>query len=199
MQSGKRVKKMNDLNILLVGVGGQGTILASKMLADVALQSGLDVQMSEIHGMAQRGGSVVTHVKMGRQLNSPLVEKGEADIILAFEQLEALRWAEYLKPDGEMLISTQIIEPIPVILGKAVYPQGIVAALQEKAGKIFDIDALAAAEGCGNPKVSNIVMMGVLARRLDFAKESWIASLKDKVPEKALDENLCAFEFGYKQ
>ncbi|MHB8157826.1 MAG: indolepyruvate oxidoreductase subunit beta [Desulfocucumaceae bacterium] len=188
---------MNSLNVLLVGVGGQGTILASKVLADVALQSGLDVKMSEIHGMAQRGGSVVTHVKMGEKINSPLVEKGEADIILAFEQLEALRWLEYLKPTGEIIVSLQVIEPVPVILGKAVYPQGIVEALRSKVEKVTAVDAMAIAAKCGNPKVSNVVLVGILAQKLSFAKESWIASLKDKVPEKAQTENLKAFEEGY--
>lgn len=188
---------MNSLNILLVGVGGQGTILASNMLAEVALKSGMDVKMSEIHGMAQRGGSVVTHVKMSEKVYSPLVEKTEADIILAFEQLEALRWLEYLKPEGEVIVNLQVIEPVPVILGKAVYPQGIVDLLRGKVEKVTAVDALAIATECGNPKVSNVVMMGVLAQKLGFPKESWLTSLKDKVPEKFLSENLKAFEKGY--
>lgn len=188
---------MNSLNILLVGVGGQGTILASNMLAEVALKSGMDVKMSEIHGMAQRGGSVVTHVKMGEKVYSPLVEKGEADIVLAFEQLEALRWLEYLKPAGEVIVSLQVIEPVPVILGKAAYPQGIVDVLRGKVEKVTAADAMAIAADCGNSKVSNVVMMGILAQKLAFPKESWLASLKDKVPEKFLSENLKAFEKGY--
>lgn len=188
---------MNSQNILLVGVGGQGTILASKLLAEVALQSGLDVKMSEIHGMAQRGGSVVTHVKMGEKIHSPLVEKGDADIILAFEQLEALRWLEYLKPQGEVIVSMQVIEPVPVILGKAEYPQGIVDVLCSKVDKITAVDALSIASECGNAKVSNVVMMGVLAQKMGFPQESWITSLNDKVPVKFLAENIQAFEKGF--
>jgi indolepyruvate ferredoxin oxidoreductase beta subunit len=188
---------MNSQNILLVGVGGQGTILASKLLVEVALQSGMDVKMSEIHGMAQRGGSVVTHVKMGERVHSPLVEKGEADIILAFEQLEALRWLEYLKPQGEVIVSLQIIEPVPVIIGKAEYPQGIVDVLCSKVDKVTAVDALSIASECGNTKVSNVVMMGVLAQKMGFSKESWITSLNDIIPERFLAENIKAFEKGF--
>ncbi|MDX9871414.1 MAG: indolepyruvate oxidoreductase subunit beta [Clostridia bacterium] len=188
---------MREKNILLVGVGGQGAILASKVLAEVALKSGLDVKMSEIHGMAQRGGSVVTHVKMSDKVHSPLVEKGEADVILAFEQLEALRWLEYLKPQGEVIVSLQVMEPVPVILGKAEYPQGIVDLLYSKVDRVTAVDALAIATECGNAKASNVVMMGVLAQKLGFPQESWLASLKEIVPEKLLAVNLKAFEKGY--
>lgn len=188
---------MNEQNILLVGVGGQGTILASKILAEVALKSGLDVKMSEIHGMAQRGGSVVTHVKMSDKVYSPLVEKGAADVILAFEQLEALRWLEYLKPEGEVIVSLQVMEPVPVILGKAEYPQDIVGRLYSKVAKVTAVDALSIASECGNAKASNVVMMGVLAQKLGFPQESWLDSLKEIVPEKLLAVNLQAFEKGY--
>lgn len=188
---------LSNLNLLLVGVGGQGTILASKVLVEVVLQSGLDVKMSEIHGMAQRGGSVITHVKIGEKVYSPLVEKGEADIILSFEQLEALRWLEYLKPQGQIIVSTQVIEPVPVILGKAEYPRDIVGALRKKAGIVNAVEALAIAEECGNSKVSNVVMIGVLAQKLNFPEEKWLNSLRDKVPERLLDVNLRAFKRGY--
>lgn len=188
---------LSNLNLLLVGVGGQGTILASKVLVEVVLQSGLDVKMSEIHGMAQRGGSVITHVKIGEKVYSPLVEKGEADIILSFEQLEALRWLEYLKPQGQIIVSTQVIEPVPVILGKAEYPRDIVGALRKKAGIVNAVEALAIAEECGNSKVSNVVMIGVLAQKLNFPEEKWLNSLRDKVPKRLLDVNLRAFKRGY--
>jgi indolepyruvate ferredoxin oxidoreductase beta subunit len=188
-----------NLSLLLVGVGGQGTILASKVLTDVALESGLDVKMSEIHGMAQRGGSVVTQVKIGEEIFSPLIEKGEADAILAFEQLEALRWLEYLKPGGKLIISTQVIEPVPVILGKAKYPEGIVKAIEAKTGGVIALDALEIAAGCGNPKTSNVVLMGVLAQKLGFPKELWVKALTNRVPASLLEVNLKAFETGYTQ
>lgn len=187
---------MNNLNLLLVGVGGQGTILASKVLAEVAMQSGLDVKMSEIHGMAQRGGSVVTHVKIGEKVASPLVEKGEADIILAFEQLEALRWLEYLRPQGRILLSSQVIEPVPVILGKAKYPEHIIAVIEGLIARTTAVDALAAAAGCGNAKASNVVMIGALARELDFGKEVWLAALEKLLPSSLLAVNTAAFEKG---
>lgn len=185
------------LNILLVGVGGQGTILASNVLAEVALQSGLKVKMSEIHGMSQRGGSVVTHVKMGEEVFSPLIEKGEADIILAFEQLEALRWLEYLRPSGQMLVNTQIILPAPVISGKAQYPQGIVGKLQEKNPTVKSIDALGIAIECGNAKASNVVMVGMLAKELNFPKDLWLEVLEKKVPTRLLEINTRAFQRGF--
>ncbi len=187
---------MNNINLLLVGVGGQGTILASKVLAEVAMQSGLDVKMSEIHGMAQRGGSVVTHVKIGSKVFSPLVEKGEADIIMAFEQLEALRWLDYLKPEGEVLVSRQIIEPVPVILGKAKYPDNIVAEVKKVVSRVIAVDAVDIAGDCGNPKASNVVMIGMLAQKLDFSREVWIEALRKLVPPALLQINEAAFEKG---
>ncbi len=186
-----------QLNILLVGVGGQGTILASNILAEVAMQSGLMVKMSEIHGMSQRGGSVVTHVKIGSEVYSPLIEKGEADVILAFEQLEALRWMEYLRPGGKMLINTQKISPAPVSSGKASYPQDIVAKLTAKQATVKTIDALETAIKCGSAKASNVVLVGLLAKRLDFSKELWHKVLTEKVPARLLEVNLKAFAEGY--
>lgn len=188
---------MNNLSLLLVGVGGQGTILASKVITDVALASGLDVKMSEVHGMAQRGGSVVTQVKIGEEVHSPLVEKGEAQVILAFEQLEALRWLEYLKPGGEVIVNLQVIEPMPVIIGRAKYPAGIVEAIGSKAEKVTVIDALDIAQACGNPKVSNVVMMGVLAKKLDFDLQLWLDALEKRVPSHLIQVNLEAFRQGY--
>lgn len=186
-----------ELNVLLVGVGGQGTILASNVLAEVAMQSGLAVKMSEIHGMSQRGGSVVTHVKIGPEVFSPLIEKGEADLILAFEELEALRWIEYLRPGGHMLVNTQQITPAPVSIGKAKYPQGIVEKLSAKNAALTTIDALAIATKCGNTKVSNVALVGMLAKRLDFPKDLWLKVLAQKVPARLLEINLKAFNEGH--
>lgn len=188
---------MNNLSLLLVGVGGQGTILATKLLADVALNSGLDVKMSEIHGMAQRGGSVVTQIKIGEKIYSPLVEKGEADIVLAFEQLEALRWLEYIRTDGVLILNTQKIEPMPVILGQAEYPEHILREIEERVTKVTAVDALGIAKECGNPKVSNIVMMGVLARKLEYPKELWLEALTQRVAPKFLEINKFAFAKGF--
>lgn len=188
---------MNNLNLLLVGVGGQGTILASNILAEVALKSGRDVKMSEILGMAQRGGSVVTQVKMGEKVFSPLIDKGEADIVLAFEQLEALRWLEYVKPQGEVIINTQVIEPLPVILGKAQYPQGIIAAIRSRVKQVTTVNALEIAASCGDARAVNIVMMGVLAQKLDFPKAVWVEALKNTVKSASFAINLKAFEKGF--
>ncbi|MFY9174541.1 MAG: indolepyruvate oxidoreductase subunit beta [Peptococcia bacterium] len=185
------------LNVLLVGVGGQGTILASNILAEVAMKSGLVVKMSEIHGMSQRGGSVVTHVKIGPEVFSPLIEKGEADLILAFEELEALRWLEYLRPGGKMLVNTQNITPAPVSIGKAKYPQAIIEKLTSKNANVSTIDALSIATRCGNKKVSNVALVGMLAKRLDFPKDLWIKVLSEKVPARLQETNLQAFNEGY--
>jgi len=185
------------LSILLVGVGGQGTILAGKVLSEVAMQCGLAVKMSEIHGMSQRGGSVITHVKLGEQVFSPLVEKGEADLILAFEQLEALRWLEYLRPGGQVIVNTQIIEPVPVLIGKAQYPQEILEKIKSKNAVLTALDAMAIAAECGNTKVSNVVMMGMLARKLDFPKALWLKALEKKIPASLLEVNTLAFERGF--
>lgn len=184
-------------NILLVGVGGQGTILASKILSQVALESGFDVKMSEIHGMAQRGGSVVTQVRLGQQIFSPLVQEGEADIILAFEQLEALRWLPYLREDGAIIVNTQVIEPMPVITGVAQYPENIISNIRAKRANVTAVDALEKALEAGNPKASNVVLMGVLARKMGLDRELWQKALAAKIPAKLLEVNRRAFAAGY--
>lgn len=188
---------MDKLNIMIVGVGGQGTLLASRVLGNVALKEGYDVKLSEVHGMAQRGGSVVTYVKLGDKVYSPIVDKGEADIIIAFEQLEALRWVEYLKEDGKLVVNEQKINPMPVIIGKAKYPENIIQRLKENFKNVITLDALNIAKECGNIKAVNTVLLGLLAKSMNIDKESWIESLKENVPEKALDVNLKAFEAGY--
>jgi indolepyruvate ferredoxin oxidoreductase beta subunit len=188
---------MNKLNIMLVGVGGQGTLLASRVLGAVAMKRGYDVKVSEVHGMSQRGGSVVTYVKMGDRVYSPLIEKGEADIILAFEELEALRWLEYLKKDGSLVVNEQEINPMPVITGKAKYPEGIVEKLKENIGKVTSIDALKIAKECGNIKSVNMVLIGVMAASTGIGRDVWLDAMKEIIPAKLLEVNLKAFEAGY--
>lgn len=188
---------MNNLNIMIVGVGGQGTLLASRVLGTVALKKGFDVKVSEVHGMSQRGGSVETYVKMGEKVYSPLIEKGEADVILAFEQLEALRWIEYLKADGKLITSDQKIDPMPVIIGKAKYPENILPKLRDKVKNIVSTDALKIAKECGNIKAVNTVLIGMLAASSDIEKEVWLEAIREVVPQKFLEVNLKAFEAGY--
>ncbi len=188
---------MNNLSIMIVGVGGQGTLLASRVLGNVALKQSLDVKVSEVHGMSQRGGSVVTYVKMEKKVYSPLIEMGEADVILAFERLEALRWADYLKNGGTMVVNEQRIDPMPVIIGKANYPERIIERLKEKIKNTITIDALKIARECGNIKTVNIVLLGLLAKLTGIAKDVWQEAIREVVPAKVLDVNLKAFEKGY--
>jgi indolepyruvate ferredoxin oxidoreductase beta subunit len=188
---------MNNLYIMIVGVGGQGTLLASRVLGTVALKMQWDVKVSEVHGMSQRGGSVVTYVKMGPKVYSPLIEKGEADVILAFERLEAFRWADYLRPGGQMLLNDQRIDPMPVIIGKAKYPERITENLAAKVPGTVAIDALKIAKECGNPKAVNIVLLGFLARSAPIPKPVWLEAIREVIPAKILDLNMKAFEAGY--
>jgi indolepyruvate ferredoxin oxidoreductase beta subunit len=197
MRLRKLVAVMNKLNIMIVGVGGQGTLLASRVLGNVALKKNFDVKVSEVHGMAQRGGSVVTYVKMGTKVFSPLIEKGEADVVLAFERLEALRWSDYLKEGGTIIVNEQRIDPMPVITGKAKYPEHIIEKLAEKNDKTIAIDALKIAKECGNIKAVNIVLMGLLAKSIAIEREIWLEAIREVVPAKALEVNLKAFEAGY--
>lgn len=190
---------MNDLNILIVGVGGQGTLLASRILGSVANLTGKDVKVSEVHGMSQRGGSVITYVKMGEKVASPIIEKGEADIILAFELLEGYRWVDYLSPTGVMLVNDQKIDPMPVITGSEDYPENILQKLDEKVNKIISANALEIASECGNMKAVNVVLIGMLAARTGIPKEIWKQALKETVPGKALEVNEKAFEKGYNE
>lgn len=190
---------MSDItNILIVGVGGQGTILASRVLSGVIQKIGLDVKVSEIHGMAQRGGSVVTQVRYGRDVASPIISKGEADIILAFEKLEALRWLPYLKKTGSILINDQRIDPMPVIMGAAEYPADALAVIRQLRDKVIVIDALKIAVEAGNAKAVNVVLLGLLSRHLEIDKEIWLDVMKETTPAKFLETNLMAFEAGYK-
>ena len=188
---------MSVKSIMFVGVGGQGTLLASRILGNALMALGYDVKVSEVHGMAQRGGSVVTYVKYGEKVYSPLVEKGEADIIVAFEQLEALRYLSYLKKDGEIIVSTQIIEPMPVITGKEQYPANIIEKLKNTGVRVRDIAALELALAAGSSKAINTVLIGVMAKVSEIEKDIWVKSLTETVPPKFLDLNLKAFELGY--
>jgi len=172
-------------------------LLASRIIGNVALKQNYDVKVSEVHGMSQRGGSVVTYVKIGDKVYSPIIEKGEADIIMAFEMLEALRWAEYLKEDGKLLVNEQKINPMPVIIGKEKYPENIMQMLKENYKNVISLDALKIARECKNIKAVNTVLIGLLAKVLEIDKEVWIESIKEVVPSKAVDVNLKAFEEGY--
>lgn len=187
---------METKSIMIVGVGGQGSLLASRIIGNVLLQQGYDVKVSEVHGMSQRGGSVVTYVKYGEKVYSPVVEKGEADIIISFEQLEAARWLPYLKKGGHIVVSTQQIDPMPVITGAAVYPENIIQKLKAQGVDVIAVDALDLAEQCGNAKASNVVLMGVVSTKMQFEESVWQSALEHCVPEKFLELNKKAFALG---
>lgn len=188
---------LKSMDVLMVGVGGQGTILASKILVHVAGAAGYDIKMSEIHGMAQRGGSVSTQVRLGDKVYSPLIEEGKADAILAFEKLEALRWLPYLKKGGSIIINDQAIAPVPVLAGLAEYPEDINGYIRSRVPGMLAVDALRIATECGNPKAANVVLVGVLAKRLPLPKGLWQKALEARVPAKFLEINKAAFERGY--
>ncbi|MDD5017962.1 MAG: indolepyruvate oxidoreductase subunit beta [Eubacteriales bacterium] len=184
-------------DILIVGVGGQGTLLASRVLGNLALSLGYDVKLSEVHGMAQRGGSVVTHVRFGEKVYAPVIDEGGADIILAFEKLEALRWIGRLKKNGRMFVNTQEIPPMPVITGAEKYPANIEQRISEAVPGAVFVDALTLAKEAGNAKALNTVLIGVLAKHMDFDKKAFLDAIRETVPEKLLDVNMAAFEKGY--
>ena len=187
---------MATKSIMLVGVGGQGTLLASRILGNTLLSQGYDVKVSEVHGMSQRGGSVVTYIKYGESVHSPVIEKGEADVIVSFEELEAARWLPYLKKGGKIITNTQQIEPMPVITGVMEYPSDIIAKIQAKGADITALDALALANEAGSSRAVNVVLMGVLSRVLDFPADAWKKALDECVPAKALEINRKAFALG---
>ena len=183
-------------NIMIVGVGGQGTLLTSRILGGITVENGYDVKLSEVHGMAQRGGSVVTYVRYGEKVTEPIVEEGQADVLIAFEKLEALRYAHFLKKDGVIIVNDQKIDPMPVVTGVAKYPEGIIEHLSEKY-KVISVDAQKEAVELGNSRVFNVIILGVAASKMDFEKEQWIEVIKKKVPPKTIDINVKAFERGY--
>ena len=182
-------------NIMIVGVGGQGSLLASKLLGHLLLSEGYDVKVSEVHGMSQRGGSVVTYVRFGDRVYSPIIDKGEADFIVSFEKLEAARYVEFLKPDGRIVTNIQEIDPMPVVTGAMDYPQELVNKLQARAD-VTAVDALALAEQAGSPKAANVVLMGVLSAATDISEEVWQKALEKTVPPKFLALNKTAFALG---
>lgn len=189
---------LKSVDVLMVGVGGQGTILASKVLAAAARAAGYDIKVSEIHGMAQRGGSVVTQVRLGKKVYSPLISEGEADVILAFEELEALRWLAYLKPGGTLIINNQQIYPVPVLAGAAEYPQNIIAQIRARGVKVQVLQALDQAIACGNGKAANVVLLGALAQKLPIEEKIWRDALAATVPPRFLEVNNAAFGAGFK-
>ena len=187
---------MKTKNIIIVGVGGQGTLLASKVLGHLLLNEGYDVKVSEVHGMSQRGGSVITYVRFGDKVYSPVVDKGEADYIISFEILETARWLSYLKPGGQIVTNTQQIDPMPVIIGAANYPENLVDKLKNLNLKVDAIDCLSLACQAGSPKAVNIVLLGRLSHYFDISEESWQKSLEANVPPKFLELNKKAFALG---
>ncbi len=184
-------------NIVIVGVGGQGTLLASRILGRAATDLGYDVKVSEVHGMSQRGGSVITYVKYGEKVFSPIVEDCGADILLAFEELEAYRSLNYLKEGGKLVVNAQETDPMPVITGAAKYPENILEKIEKKGIEMTAVDALSAAREAGSEKAVNVVLIGVLAAHSDISKEAFLDAINKTVPEKFLEINLKAFEIGY--
>ena len=183
-------------SIMIVGVGGQGTLLASRILGNTVINEGYDVKVSEVHGMSQRGGSVVTYVKYGEKVYSPIIGLGEADIILAFEALEAYRALPYLKKGGKMIINSQRMNPMPVITGAAEYPENITGKISSKIDTKV-VDAVSLAKKAGNIKAVNVVLIGVMAKLTGIEYEKWVNTIKETVPEKFVDINLKAFDLGY--
>lgn len=182
-------------DLVIVGVGGQGTLLASKILGHIALEEGRDVKVSEVHGMAQRGGSVITHVRVGEQVHAPLVSTGCADYLLAFEELEAARAISFLKPGGSLIVNTQRILPMPVITGTAKYPEEPLC-ISEEVCRTVKLDALSMAEACGSFRAVNLVLLGALSKQLPWEREVWHKAIGACVPPKTLEVNLKAFDMG---
>ena len=187
---------METKNIMIVGVGGQGSLLASKLLGYLLLEQGYDVKVSEVHGMSQRGGSVVTYVRYGDRVASPVIDRGEADYIVSFELLEAARWVPYLKKDGQIVTNIQQIDPMPVIIGAAEYPENLVEKIKASGAKVDAMDCLALAEQAGSPKAVNLVLLGRLSHYFDLPEEAWMKAIEAIVPPKFLEMNKKAFELG---
>jgi indolepyruvate ferredoxin oxidoreductase beta subunit len=183
-------------NIMIAGVGGQGSLLASKLLGRLLLNEGFDVKVSEVHGMSQRGGSVVTYVRYGTRVHSPIVDAGEADFIISFELLEAARWLGCLKPGGTVIANTQKLSPMPVITGAAEYPAELEQKIEALGVTLDAFDALALAHDAGSPKAVNLVLMGRLSRYFPFSEEAWLNAVRESVPPKFLEMNRRAFALG---
>ena len=187
---------METKSIMIVGVGGQGSLLASKLLGRLLLTRGYDIKVSEVHGMSQRGGSVVTYVRYGDKVYSPVIDKGQADCIVSFELLEAARWTEYLKPGGKIIVNTQQINPMPVIIGATQYPENLLEKMTAAGLDVDALDALSLAEQAGSSKAVNIVLMGHLSRFFDFTEKEWLTALEQSVAPKFLEMNKKAFSLG---
>lgn len=188
---------MKTTSLMIVGVGGQGTLLASKLLGRLLVSEGYDVKVSEVHGMSQRGGSVVTYVRFGEKVYSPIVERGEADYIISFEKAEAARWLPFLKKGGKMIVNTQQIDPMPVIIGAAEYPENVLEEMKTLGVDTDAIDALTPALNAGSAKAVNIVLMGRLARYFDIPREKWTAAIEKSVAPEFVEMNEKAFALGY--
>ena len=187
---------METSNIMIVGVGGQGSLLASKLVGRLLTNEGFDAKVSEVHGMSQRGGSVVTYVRYGKKVYSPIVDAGGAELIISFELLEAARWAGHLVKGGQIVTNTQQIDPLPVIIGAAKYPENLIEKMIDSGAKVDAIDALALAVKAGSSKTVNIVMMGRLSKYFPFSRQSWLKALEETVPKQFLKMNIRAFEAG---
>lgn len=187
---------METKNIMIVGVGGQGTLLTSRILGGITVENGYDVKLSEVHGMAQRGGSVVTFVRYGKEVAEPIVEEGCADVLIAFEKLEALRYAHFLKKDGVLIVNDWRIDPITVVTGAAAYPENIIEELSKKY-KVYSINAMEEAGKLGNVKAFNVIVLGLAAKHMDFDKEMWLKVIENTVPPKTVEINKKAFLLGY--
>lgn len=187
---------METKNIMIVGVGGQGSLLASKLLGRLLLSQGWDVKVSEVHGMSQRGGSVVTYVRYGQRVYSPVIDEGQADFIVSFELLEAARWTKYLRPGGKIITSIQQMDPMPVITGAAEYPRELLDKMKAQGLDVDGVDALDLARQAGSAKAVNLVLMGRLSRSFDFTKEQWMEAIEASVPKKYLQMNQRAFQLG---
>ncbi|MGN0736100.1 MAG: indolepyruvate oxidoreductase subunit beta [Anaerovoracaceae bacterium] len=183
-------------NIMIVGVGGQGSLLASKLLGHLLLSEGYDVKVSEVHGMSQRGGSVVTYVRFGDKVYSPIIDRGEADFIVSFEKLEAARYVEYLKKGGRIVVNTQEIDPMPVITGAAAYPENLIKKMEELGIAVDAMDCLSLAEQAGSSKAVNLVLMGRLSKYFDIPEEKWLRAIEQCVPAKFVEMNKKAFALG---
>jgi len=188
--------KQKRLRIFFTGVGGQGTLTATTLLARTALDAGQEVVAGEVHGMAQRGGSVVTFVRYGEKVAEPIVEEGQADVLIAFERLEALRYLHFLKKDGVIIVNDWRIDPITVVTGVAEYPEGIIDRLKE-ARRTIVVEATEEAKKMGAPKAFNVIVLGAAAKHMGFEKEDWLKVIETTVPPKTVEINKKAFETGY--
>ncbi len=184
-------------DILIAGVGGQGTILTGRIIASLAMSEGLDVKTAETHGMAQRGGSVITHVRIGKKVYSPLIPQGDGDVLLSFEKLEALRWLPFLSPQGTVIVNTQELDPLPVLTGETEYSSEILEEIESKVGRLIAADALSIDPVTKNARMVNTFLLGILAKTMEFEKEKWLKVMEQEIKAKLVDINKQAFEAGW--